>query len=35
MIILKDNTTIEQFVTIDYINENFINVIDRGCLYEN
>ena len=33
MIILKDNTTIEEFITIEYINQNFINVIDRGYYY--
>lgn len=33
LIILKDNTTIEEFVTIEYITNNFINVIDRGVLY--
>lgn len=34
LINLKDNLKIEDFINIQYINENFINVIDRGDLYE-
>ena len=34
LINLKDNMTNESFLSIDYIKENFINVIDRGDLYE-
>jgi hypothetical protein len=34
LINLKDNIKIEDFINIQYINENFINVIDRGDLYE-
>lgn len=32
---LKDNMNIESFLNIDYIQENFINVLDRGVYYEN
>ena len=34
LIILKDNMTVESFLNINYIKENFINVIDRGFYYE-
>jgi hypothetical protein len=34
LINLKDVDNIEDFLNIEYINENFINVIDRGDLYE-
>ena len=34
LIKLKDNMTNESFLSIENINENFINVIDRGDLYE-
>lgn len=34
LINLKDNMTVDTFMNITYINENFINVIDRGDLYE-
>ena len=34
LINLKDNMTNETFLDINYINENFINVIDRGVYYE-
>ena len=33
LIILKDNTTVEDFLTIEYITNNIKNVIDRGVLY--
>ena len=35
LINLKDNMTNEEFLTIDYIKENFENVTDRGVHYEN
>ena len=34
LINLKDNMTVEKFLTIENINENFINVIDRGDYYD-
>ena len=34
LINLKDNMTVESFLNIDYIKENFINYIDRGFYYE-
>ena len=34
LINLKDNISNEEFLTIEYVNENFINVTDRGVYYE-
>lgn len=34
LINLRDNMTVEKFITIENINENFINVIDRGDYYD-
>ena len=34
LINLKDNMTVEKFLSIDNVKENFINVIDRGYYYE-
>jgi hypothetical protein len=34
LINLKDGVTEEEFLSVDYINENFKNVLNRGHLYE-
>ena len=34
LINLKDGITEEEFLSVDYINNNIINVLDRGALYE-
>lgn len=34
LINLKDNMTVESFITIENIRENFINYIDKGVYYE-
>jgi hypothetical protein len=34
LINLKDGVTEEEFLSVNYINENFKNVLDRGHLYE-